>query len=324
MHHVLVTGATGFLGSALTRALLKRGARVTGIGRDDAKCRELERGGARMLRHDLSWPLSPELPDRAGPIAAIVHCAALSSPSGPLAKFEMHNVMGTRHAIELASRLGVQRFVYISTPAVYFRFADQFGLSEDTGLPKPLTAYAETKRRGEDIVLACRETGGIVLRPRGLYGKGDTALLPRLLRAARSGPLPLLRDGRAVTDITHVDDAVSAILAALEAPAAAEGQIFNISGGEAIPIKQIAEAACAHMALTPRWRAMPLRPLLAVARASEAVARLSPWTHEPRLTLYGLGLFAYSQTLDISKAARMLGWRPAIPFEDGLRRTFAP
>lgn len=324
MRHVLVTGATGFLGSTLTRALLSRGVRVTGIGRDESKCQDIERGGATVLRHDLTMPLGVQNMSPACRVDALVHCAALSSPCGPRERFTRHNVTATQNAVELAKTLGVRRFVYISTPAVYFRFADQHHVREDALLPKPLTAYAETKRRGEEIVLENLEIGPVVLRPRGLYGKGDTALLPRLLRAARSGPLPLLRDGTAQTDITHIDDAVAAIMAALSAPASIEAHTFNVSGGEAIAITAIAGAACACLGIAPRWRAMPLKPLLAVARMSEVAARLSPWPFEPRLTLYGLGLFAYSQTLDISKAARMLAWRPAVSFDEGLRRTFAP
>lgn len=324
MRHVLVTGATGFLGSALTRALLSRGDRVTAVGRDVRKCGVLERGGATVLGHDLATPLPAAALDGNHGIDAVVHCAALSSPSGPRAAFNRHNVRATQNMVSLAKTLGIRRFIYISTPAVYFRFADQHDVREDTVLPKPLTAYAETKLRGEDIVLEDPGIGPVVLRPRGLYGKGDTALLPRLLRAAGSGPLPLLRKGKAQTDITHIDDAVAAILAALHAPASVEGHTFNVSGGEGIAIKTIADTACARLGITPRWRPMPLTPLLALARLNEAAARLSPWPFEPRLTLYGLGLLAYSQTLDISKAARMLGWRPSVSFDEGLRRTFAP
>lgn len=324
MRHVLITGATGFLGSTLTRALRARGDRVTGIGRDEQKSRDLERCGATVLRHDLTSPLSAEVLNSCGAVDAVVHCAALSSPSGPREAFVRHNVIATQNTVSLAKALGVQRFVYVSTPAVYFRFADQHRVGEDTVLPAPLTPYADTKRRGEEIALASPEIGPVVLRPRGLYGKGDTALLPRLVRAARSGPLPLLRDGKAETDITHIDDAVSAIICALCAPGAIAGNTFNVSGGEGVRIKTIAGAACARLGMTPRWRTMPLKPLLAIARLSEASAQLSPWPFEPRLTLYGVGLFAYSQTLDISKSARMLAWRPSVSFDEGLRRTFAP
>lgn len=324
MPHVLVTGATGFLGSTLTRALRAQGDRVTGIGRDEQKCRDLEHCGATVLRHDLTRPLNPGGLNARGGVDALVHCAALSSPFGPREAFVSHNVIATQNAVNLAKSLGIRRFIYVSTPAVYFRFADQHHVREDAALPPPLTAYADTKRRGEEIVLSWPEIGPVVLRPRGLYGKGDTALLPRLARAARSGPLPLLRNGEAQTDITHVDDAVAAIICALRAPAGIAGHTFNVSGGAGIPIKTIAETACARLGITPRWRTLPLKPLLSMARLSEASARLSPWPFEPRLTLYGVGLFAYSQTLDISKAARMLAWRPSVSFDEGLRRTFAP
>jgi len=128
---------------------------------------------------------------------------------------------------------------------VYFAYRDQLGVSEDAGLPRPVNHYARTKRQAEEIVLAAPEVGPVVLRPRGIYGAGDRKLLPRLLQVARQRPLPLFRDGKARIDLTYVDDVVDAVLAALSAGSAAEGQIFNISGGEVVPVRDIAEAACA-------------------------------------------------------------------------------
>lgn len=323
MNRILVTGATGFLGSSLTQRLLREGVSVVAVGRNAAKCAELSAKGADVISHDLVLPLSDAQLAKARGIDAVVHCAALSAPFGPRAAFERQNTLATLNTVEIAARLGVRRFVYISTPAVYFRFSDQFSLPEDAPLPKPINAYAATKRAGEDIALGRPQIGPIVLRPRGIYGKGDTALLPRLARAARAGPLPLLRSGQAQTDITHADDAVEAILAALAAPPSIAGQIFNVSGGMPLAIRTIADAACARLGITPRWQRLPLSLLLPVARLGEAAACVSPAPFEPRITLYGLGLFAYSQTLDITKAERLLSWRPKVSFEDGLRRTFA-
>ncbi|MEP6564856.1 MAG: NAD-dependent epimerase/dehydratase family protein, partial [Mesorhizobium sp.] len=159
-------------------------------------------------------------------------------------------------------------------------------------------------------------------RPRGIFGAGDRALLPRLLQAARRRPLPLFRDGQARIDLTHVDDVVDAILAALAAGGSAEGQIFNISGGEVLPVRRIADEACARAGFSARWRKMPLWPAMLAAGVMEAVALRLPGQPEPAVTRYGLGLFAYAQSLDISKASRMLGWAPKVSFEDGLDRTF--
>jgi nucleoside-diphosphate-sugar epimerase len=321
MARVLVTGASGFLGSHVMARLTALGTPALGLGRDTKRCAALEAAGHEVVRLDLSQPFDAAAERALGSVDAIVHCAALSAPFGRLADFETANVTATRNLIDFA-RQGVRRFVHISSPTVYFAYRDQLGVSEDAGLPPPVNHYARTKRRAEEIVLAAPETGPLVLRPRGIYGPGDRTLLPRLLQVARQRPLPLFRDGTARIDLTYIDDVVDAVLAALSAGSTAEGQIFNVSGSEVVPVRDIAEAACARAGVQPRWRRMPLWPAMLAAGLAETVAELLPGRPEPPVTRYGLGLFAYAQSLDIAKAGRMLGWTPKVSFEEGLDRTF--
>ena len=315
---VLVTGATGFLGGALCRQLSRLGCKVIALGRDRAKLAVLEGEGFRTLAVDLA---SPPIPlDIA--VDAIVHCAALSSPWGRTTDFQRANLAGTQAALDLARRCGAQRFVHISTPSVYFRFADQIDVREDMTLPPPVNAYASTKRAAEALVMRATDLDPIVLRPRGLYGSGDVALLPRLLAAARKRHLPLLNGDRAVTDLTHVDDAAGAICATLNVQGTPPQRVFNISGGVALNVRDVAEKTAQRAGVPLRWRAIPVNLVLAAARASEAASALLPGHPEPPVTAYSVGLFAYSQTLDISAAQRQLGWRPRISFDEGLALTF--
>ncbi|AZO24736.1 NAD(P)-dependent oxidoreductase [Mesorhizobium sp. M1E.F.Ca.ET.045.02.1.1] len=319
---VLVTGASGFLGSHVLKRLAASGTLALGLGRDTARCAALEAAGHRIIRHDLTQPLDGALDPRLGRVERIIHCAALSSPFGRLQDFVAANVTATQNLVDFAIRQRVSRFLHISSPSVCFAFRDQLGLSEDAPLPEPVNHYARTKREAERIVLAAPAAHPVVLRPRGIYGAGDRALLPRLIKAAKSRPLPLFRDGRAQIDLTHVDDVVDAVMVALAAPGEAEGQIFNISGGEALPVRRVADEACARAGLTARWRPMPLAPAMLAAGLMETVALMLPGRPEPPVTRYGLGLFAYGQSLDLSKARCVLGWVPKISFGEGLDRTF--
>lgn len=319
---VLVTGATGFLGGAVLRRLRAEGIGALGLGRDAQRAADLSLRGSEVLALDLSKPVAPDLPQRLGPVDAVVHCAARSAPHGRMRDFEAANVLATRHVIALARALGAGRFVFVSSSSVSFRPADQLDVRESDPLPEPFNAYARTKRAAEELVLAARDLGPVVLRPRGIYGAGDTALLPRLLRATGRGPLPLLREGRARIDLTHIDDAVASVLAALEAGPGAEGRVFNVSGGEVLPVTQIAEQAASRAGVALRWRRMPLAPLMAVAGLVERAALLLPGAPEPAVTRYGLALFAYAQSLDLTQAATGLGWRPRVFFDEGLSRTF--
>ncbi|MDX8482007.1 NAD(P)-dependent oxidoreductase [Mesorhizobium sp. VK24D] len=319
---VLVTGASGFLGSHVLKRLAAMGTLALGLGRDAQRCAALEIAGHRIIRHDLARPLDSVLDPRLGRVERIIHCAALSAPFGRLEDFVVANVTATRNLLDFATRQGVSRFVHISSPSVCFAFRDQLGLTEDMALPDPVNHYARTKREAEKLVLAAPAIHPVVLRPRGIYGAGDRALLPRLIKAAKRRPLPLFRGGRAAIDLTHVDDVVDAVIAALDAPREVEAQIFNISGGEVLPVRRIADEACARAGIEARWRPMPLMPAMLAAGLMETVALGLPGRPEPPVTRYGLGLFAYAQSLDISRAKLALGWTPKVSFEQGFDRTF--
>lgn len=316
---MLVTGATGFLGGAIVRRLRALGCDVIASGRDNAKLGALQATGIETMALDLARPDDGH-PARA--CDAVVHCAALSSPWGDRADFYRANVVGTQTALALATNGGARRFVHISTPSVYFRFQDQIDVREDAELPPPVNAYAETKRRAEELVLAKPKLDPIILRPRGLYGPGDTTLLPRLIAAARSGALPLMNDGRAAIDLTYVDDVADAACAALAATPPQDKRVFNVSGGKALNVRDVSERAAESAGVKIKWRRMPSAFVLAYARASETICTLLPRRPEPAITAYSAALFAFTQTLNIDAAKVHLGWAPRVGFDEGLARTF--
>lgn len=319
---VLVTGATSFLGGALLRHLGRRGLETVALGRNAGRCQRLEEAGFRTVRSDLS-SADPALPNQIGTIDAVVHCAALSSHWGRLAAFRAANVEGTKNALDLAATLGARRFVNISSPTVYFELRDKLDVTETAALPTPINAYARTKAEAERLVLDRTDLGPVNLRPRGIYGAGEETLLPRLLSAARQRPLPLLRNGVASIDLTHVRDVLSAVEAALCPDRAISGQTFNISGGEVIPVREIVERVCMAFAVPVRWRRTPFPLALVAARLAEQVSLVRLRPTEPLVTPYTLGLFAFRQSLDISKARKVLGWQPQIGFAEGLALTIA-
>lgn len=322
MKRILVTGATGFLGSHLVRALIGRGFEVVGTGRNISKAPREPKGALLFIPADLSNASDVRrLEAAAGRLDAVVHAAALSAPWGSREAFQSANVAATRNILDLTRSAGADRFVYISTPSIYFRFQDQFGVRETDPLPRPVNRYAETKRSAEKLVIQRQDLTSFIIRPRGLYGRGDTALLPRLVNAAKRRPLPLLRGGQAVTDLTHVEDAVDATIAAIDARADAAG-IYNISGGEPLRLMEVIDLACARSGVKVRWRATPVRAALAAARAMEFACACLRGQPEPPVTAYGAGVLAFSQTLNIEKARRELGWSPRIDFDEGLDLTF--
>lgn len=321
---VLVTGATGFLGGALIYALRRQGDQPVALGRNPARCEALRAEGFETHFTDLSRRPDRALVKAIGAADAVVHCAALSSPWGPYEAFRMANFEGTRSALDLADALGSRRFVNISSPTVTFEMRDRIDVPETAPLPKPINAYAATKAEAERLVLSRGDLHPVNLRPRGIYGACETTLIPRLVKAVQRGPLPLLRGGVAAIDLTHVDDVVSAILAALAPDTRIDGETFHISGGEMLPVGEIVEQVCARLKVDVRWRPVPFALALSAVRLGEGLARLRSSGREPRVTAYTLGLFAFRQSLAIDKARRLLHWQPAVSFEEGLEKTLTP
>lgn len=313
MQRILITGATGFLGGAVASALQEQGARVVAAGRDIRKGGDLARQGLNFLPCDLATDAA----DVAQMIAhcdAVVHCAALSAPWGRRQDFIAANVTATRHVVEACIRGGVKRLVHISSPSVAFDFKEQSALREDAPWSaSPANDYIATKREAESLVLHAAAQGldAIVLRPKALFGPGDTTLLPRVVRVARRGSFPLLGDGDPMMDLTWIGDAVQAAQLALSASSSHRGKVFSITSGDPQPRSAVLPTLLEACGLPVRFRRVGLGKALAIATLLELASRgltLGRW--EPPLTRYSVGALGYGQTLDISAARDCLGYAP--------------
>ena len=116
---------------------------------------------------------------------------------------------------------------------------------------------------------------------------------------------------------------MGSILAAIQAPPSFSGGTYHVAGPEELPVRLIAETACRRAGYEPRWRAIPWPVAHAGVRLIEALAHLRPGAPEPRITLFGLGLFAFSQVLDRSALLRDLDFSPQIRFNAGLEEAFS-
>lgn len=309
---VLVTGATGFLGGAVARRYARAGHAVTGLGRAPAAGVALRADGIAFLRHDLTAaepPIEHEL---------VVHCAALSAPFGPEEEFHRHNVLGTERVVAAVLRAGA-RLVHLSSPSVYHTGADRLDVREDQVPPlAQLTPYARSKFRSEEV--ARRVPGAVILRPRAIFGPGDTTLLPRIVRALAAGRLPVIGDGRTVGDLTYVDNVVDAVLLAASS---ARGGVFNVTNGEPVRIWDEIRALARALSLPPPRGRVPKAVALAAARALEAwYTRFRPG-EEPPLTSYGVSVVATSVTLDLAAIRAGLGYAPSVSVREGIDRYVA-
>lgn len=303
----LVTGATGGLGRVAVATLHEQGHRVRGTGRDGAALAALGVPGvAADLAVDALEPLV------AG-VETVFHLAALSAPWGAAQDFERANLLATQRLLAAAQHAGCRRFIFTGTPSIYACAADRLNLREDSPLPRrPANAYARTKLAAERAVLAADRPGfrTVVLRPRAILSPHDRVLLPRLLRAAERGRLPLPRGGRALVEPTDARDVTAALLAAALQAETVGGKAFNISGGQPVAVRDLVAGVFARLQRPVRLLSVPAPLVLAAGGLLEALARLHPRQPEPILTRYTAMTLGWSQSFDLSAARAELGWAP--------------
>lgn len=306
----LITGATGGLGRILTMILLDHGRHVVATGRDPVRGAALSKAGATFVAADLAHEDPAPLLEG---VDTVFHLAALSAPWGPRADFVAVNQVMTERLLTAARAAGCRRFLFASTPSIYTRAASQIGLTETSRLPaRPVNAYAQTKFLAERAVRSAAAPGfaTVALRPRAVIGPYDTVLLPRLMRAAQSGIMPLPGFGRALIEPTDARDVCSAFLAAETRCEAVSGQVFNVSGGQPVTLANLAEHAFRCMGQRVRMVPLPARLVLALAYLAEIGARLRRGAPEPTLTVYAAKALGWSQTFDLNAARAALDWSP--------------
>lgn len=318
----LVTGATGGLGRNLVERLHRDGHDVVATGRNTEIGKVLTRQGIRFEPADLS--------DRNRLMAlgngreVIFHCAALSSPWGRRKDFHEANVRGTLHVAQSANA-NEARLVHVSTPSIYFEYFDKLNISEFDPLPaKMVNRYAATKYEAEEVIKALVHIHGlkaVMLRPRGIFGPYDSVLMPRLIAAAKAGRVPLINGGKAVIDVTYVENVVDAmLLAAKEDHPGWNGQAYNISNGRAIVLKDLIAKAFGALDIPYKTRNVPYWLAKPAAFLMEEAAWLSSKGREPKFTRYTVGVFSFDHTLNITRARNDLGYEPRVGIEEGIAR----
>jgi nucleoside-diphosphate-sugar epimerase len=317
--NVLVTGGTGFLGRHLASMLLDRGHNVRLLGRNMAAAKMLIERGAVPVVADLRE--KDAVMDACEGVEVVYHAGALSAPWGRRVDFFEINVGGTEAALAGCLKYGVRRVVYVSSPSVVFDGKDQQLLREDAPYPRRFASvYSLTKKLGEDRVRAASQQGleTVIVRPKAIYGPGDTSLLPRLIDAARRGRLPQIGDGRNLVDLTYVENVAHAMLLAGNS-AQAVGKTYTITNDEHAPLWEVIRVVLQRLRLSTHLRAIPLPVALAAASLMEAAAKVTG--REPLLTRYSATILARTQTYDILAAKRDLGYEPIVTVAQGIERT---
>lgn len=326
--HALVTGGGGFLGRNIVEYLLVRGDRVRSFGRGDYP--ELEALGVEVVRGDIRD--APKVAAACRGVDCVFHTAAVAGIGGPWAKYREANVVGTQHVIAGCHAAEVPRLVFTGSPSAVFGGDEQAGVNESAayGLAwqeKYAAHYSRSKALSEQAVLAANLPGQLTtcsLRPHLIWGPRDAHLIPRLIARARSGRLRRVGDGTNLVDITYVENAAAAHLAAADALAVhnspVAGNAYFLSQGEPVNCWQWIDEVLGLAGLPPVKTSISFRIAWNIGAVCEAAYRLVGSEREPPMTRFLAAQLAKSHWFDISAARRDLGYEPRISTAEGMRR----
>jgi 2-alkyl-3-oxoalkanoate reductase len=318
----LVTGATGFVGSHLCRALLSLNQSVIAIGRNPVRL-PIDHLRLRFQAIDFETedPSNWNLPLEA--VDVVYHVGAKSSPWGTWPEFAKANIRATQQLVEASLRAKVSRFIHVSSTAIQFDFQNRENILEDEPLPAKFSChYAQSKAEAEKWVLESCDQGlpAIVIRARAVFGPGDRSLAPRLMEAAQHQRLRVIGDGQNRVDLTYIDNLIDALLLAIDHGDV--GRVMTITNDEPVPLWPVVAqwVGSENQPFALDRRVPPWLAMLA-AHTSQATHRMFPRLGEPKLTPYTVGLLSKTQTFDIARAKRQLGYRPQIDMKTGIQRT---
>ncbi len=312
-----VTGGSGFIGGRLVERLAREGATVRALARSDESARRVAELGAEPVRGDLLDRDS--LAAAAAGAEVAFHLAAHLGEWGPWEEFERGNVEGTRNALAACAEAGVRRFVHCGTEAALMAGEPLVHVDETAPLrPDSRAPYPATKARAEGAVRDANRAGfeTVALRPRFVWGLGDTTLLPAMVATVESGQFAWIGGGRNVTDTTHVDNVVEGLLLAAER--GRPGEAYFVTDGEPVVFREFVTELLRTQGVEPPGRSLPAWTAAPLARVAEAAWKLLPLPGEPPMTAFRSWLLTQECTIEIGKAREELGYAPVVSQEEGL------
>jgi nucleoside-diphosphate-sugar epimerase len=314
---VLVTGATGFTGGHLARALVRRGDTVRALVRDEDRARALGESGVTLVAGDLSDHASLERAARD--VDVVYNIAALYREAGlPDETYRAINAGAVRTLVAAAARNGVRRVVHCSTVGVHGN-VEHPPANEDAPL-RPGDVYQWSKLEGEQVARKASAEFGVevvIARPTGIYGPGDRRLL-KLFRGVARRRFVILGSGRIYYHLTYIDDLVEGFRLCGEVPAAA-GRTYILAGGEVTTLEELVARIASAAGVQPISWHLPVWPFWLAGAICEGAC--APFKISPPLYRRRVDFFTKSRAFDITRARLELGFAPAVGLTDGIRRT---
>jgi nucleoside-diphosphate-sugar epimerase len=310
-----VTGGSGFVGRELVATLVSRGVPVRALARSEAARAVVEGLGATAVMGDATDDVA--LAAGVAGCDVVFHSAAFVKDWGPKEEYVRSNVLATDRLLDAARAAGVATFVYVGTEAV-LADGNPIVRADETRpyATSPAGMYPLTKAQAEGAVLRASSPTfrALSVRPRFVWGRGDTSVLPTLVERVKAGQFAWIGGGHALTSSCHVKNLVHAMLLAVERGRG--GEAYFVTDGDPRPFRELLGALMRTRGVEPPDRSVPRWLAWAAATAAEGVAPL--FGAVPRVSRTAVALIGGEVTVVDDKARRELGYAPVISIEQGL------
>jgi nucleoside-diphosphate-sugar epimerase len=316
---ILVTGASGLLGSHLVDVLLERGERPRALVAPSESTERLDDAGVDTRSGDVRDRVVLEA--AMSGVESVLHCAARTGPWGPEEEYRSTNVVGLETLVDVACAAGVRRIVHVSSITVHGN--DVRGAADETAPFRTGTnPYSRSKIAGERLLQRMVAEGApvTVVRPGYIYGPRDVASFARFATMIRDGRMVVLGSGANHIPLVYVRDVAEGILQA----AAAEGVVgraYLLVNDEPVTQRDYLVAIAAGLGVSPPTRHIPYRLAVTLGASFELGARLARREHAPPLMRYGVQVLGGENRFSIKRARTELGFSPQFGLDEGVGRS---
>jgi nucleoside-diphosphate-sugar epimerase len=312
----LVTGGSGFIGGKLISRLVSDGHTVRALARSDSAAARVSELGASPVRGDLSDVDSLAVAAKGAEL--VFHAAAWTGPGGSWADFTSANVDGTRNVLAAARKAGVRRLVHVGTEAALMAGQPLVNVDETASLrPDSRAPYPATKARAERLVCEANnvEFETVVVRPRFVWGAGDTSVLPAVVAAVKAKRFAWIGGGDHLTATTHVDNTVQGLI--LAADKGKPGEAYFVTDGSPVVFREFLTELLETQGVVAPDRSIPVAVARLIAEAGERTWKILRRPGFPPLDYFTVWASGLECTINIGKARSELGYEPVRSREEG-------
>jgi len=320
MAKVLVTGATGFLGTHLVEALVKRGDQVRALARPTSDLGLLDGLEIEICNGLLSDPKSLEYALKE--IDVLYHCAARPPLQGTQKQYHEDNAVGTQNLVDVAIHSNLTKLVHVSTVDVY-GYVDHNGTDESAPFGETGKFYADSKIRSEESMFEAQAKHQLpvtIVRPCAIYGPYDSNSFPGIVKYLSKPFAPLINGGENLMDLVYVKDVVDALILAAENERSL-GAAYNITDGSKRTFLEIIHMIADTVNKHPKFVYTPYSTSYALTSFAHSIlmffgSRL-PKHYQPEV----VKVMSMDRHFSIEKAKSELGYQPIVELREGLNLT---